>query len=202
MRHLIACLLLATASLPLAAASLNLQQGNLLLEDAGQSRLLLDTHDVREAVLSADGRQAVLVRSQTTADGESSALWLLDTAGSGEPRRLLESRPADEPKQNLTDFNTLAFSADGRQLYFLSSAWATSSALHRLDLQSGQTQYLSDANDLRVIGTGKHAGKLLVQKHKYRTGGGSQEVWYLIDASGRELRRLGEGEKVLQDWLR
>ncbi len=192
MRRLIVTLLLCS-SLPIHAASLSLQAGQLLLD--GQP--LSAAHSSREALLTPDGRHVVSVGTAPAGEG----IWLLPVDGSM-ARLLLAARADDEPQRNLTDFSSLAFSPDGRELYFLTSAWVTSGALHRIALDGGQPEYLSDANDLRVIASGEHAGKLLVQRHRYLEGGGSHEVWFLLDATGRELQELGDDERVPERWLR
>jgi hypothetical protein len=143
--------------------------------------------EMSASALSPDGRW----RAEVNADDE---LWLATTAATaGEaPRRLLAPRPDDDPKRNLTGFNHPAFSADGRVLYVLATAWATSNALHGVDVATGATRFISDANDFQVVHEGRHAGRLVVQRHTYLPGGGSREVWFLIAPDGRTLRRIGD----------
>lgn len=137
------------------------------------------------AVISADGR----LRAWVSAADE---VWLSEADGQP-PRRLLAARPDDDPRRNLSGFNNLAFSPDGRALYVLTEAWVTSNALHRIALDSGQIRFITDANAVEVIAKGRLAGHLMVQKHKYFPQGGSYEAWFLISPTGREIARLGTG---------
>lgn len=139
--------------------------------------------DTSASTLSPDGRWNVYI-------SDADELWLADAKGQTQ-RRLLAPRPADDPKRNLTGFNNPAFSPDGRALYVLATGWATSDALHRIELDTGRPRFLSDANDFKVIAQGPYAGKLAVLRHTYRAQGGSDDVWYLIAEDGRKLRRIG-----------
>jgi hypothetical protein len=160
---------------------------------AAQPTPAVGAEEGARATLSTDGRW----RARVSADDE---IWLAGTAGEA-PRRLLAPRPADDPKRNLTGFNHPAFSADGRVLYVLATAWATSNALHGIDVATGATRFISAANDFQVVRDGRHAGRLVVQRHTYLPGGGSREVWYLVTPDGRTLRRIGS-DAALTAFLR
>lgn len=169
--------------------------------DAGQAAHAQPARgDSREAVRSPDGRWLASVR-RPAGEGSLDELWIADAAGRS-PRRLLASRPHPEPQRNLTEFNTLAFSPDGRMLYFLTRAWVTSNALHRMALAGGEPVYLGAANNLQVVLRGRYTGYLVVQKHTYFKGGGSHEPYCLLTPSGRQVRELGDDERALEALLR
>lgn len=154
----------------------------------------------REAVRSPDGHRLASVR-RPAGEGSLDELWIADADGRS-PRRLLAPRPHPDPQRNFTGFNTLAFSPDGRMLYFLSQAWTTSNALHSIALAGGEPVYLGAANNVQVVPRGRYAGYLVVQRHKYFKGGGSHEPYCLLTPGGREVRELGDDERALDALLR
>lgn len=158
----------------------------------GASHTLTDSQDAREATLSPDERWVAYVRRTGKArdDGSDDELWLVDSEGKAAPRRLLSPRPAEDPKANLTGFNNPVFSQDGRALYVLTRAWVTSNAVHRIDLASSDTRFLTDANSVAVVPKGRAAGHLVVEKHKYLKNGGSREVPWLVTPDGQDIREL------------
>jgi len=197
-------------SSPVLAGSVEVSIGDVIFNaDDGSSRSLTSTHDAREAVLSPDGRRVAWVKDPALPDEtepsldapDLSTLWLSDVDGSS-ARLLVDSKPADEPKENLTAFNSLAFTLDGKGLYFLTQGWVTSNALHLVGLASGKVRYIADANTVQVVPKGKYANHLIVQKHKYRKGGGSYESYWLIAPSGKEIREIGESEEKVEELLR
>lgn len=155
--------------------------------------LCVSAADAPVGVLSADGRWRAYVN-------DADELWLHEADGQTK-RRLLVPHPDDDPKRNLTGFNNPAFSPDGRVLFVLVMGWATSNALHRIELGTGSTRFLSDANDFKVLADGPQAGKLAVLRHMYRPQGGTDDVWYLITDDGKKLRRIGD-EAALEKLLR
>jgi hypothetical protein len=81
------------------------------------------------------------------------------------------------------------FSLDGRYLYFLSGAWATSSALHRINAETGREEFIAPANDFVVMDRGRWRGNLLVWQHRYYPDEARDGVW-LLAPEGRTLLRV------------
>jgi hypothetical protein len=90
---------------------------------------------------------------------EATELWIIRTDGTG-LRRLLQGRNSERVEDILADFTAPQFSPDAKRIYFLSGAWATSSAVHVFDLRTGRQKFLCDANTLEVIQKGRRAGYL------------------------------------------
>lgn len=154
----------------------------------------------REVLHSPDGRwTAYLISAED--DPSAAGLWLRGPGTPSAGRRLAPQAEA-EPERNLTGFNNLAFSPDSRALYFLTTAWTTSDALHRLPLEGGAPAYLGPANSVQPIAQGRHAGELIVQRHQYLPGGGSHEAYCLLSADGQLLRELGDDPAALTALLR
>jgi hypothetical protein len=83
---------------------------------------------------------------------------------------------------------------DGRRLYFLSSAWATSDALHAVDVRGGEEHFLLPADDFLVLNfcRSKYKDHLVVLSRRYFLFGGSYEWYWLYDPAGKkELGPVG-----------
>jgi hypothetical protein len=109
---------------------------------------------------------------------------------------LLANSGADKPEHNLTGFEAAQCSPDARVVYFLTSAWVTSRALHAFDLVTNEERFVIDANCALVIPKGKHAGELLIERHRYTTRPNGVLRTYewcgLVDSQGRERATLPE----------
>jgi len=99
---------------------------------------------------------------------------------------LLKATPSDEPKDNLGGFSRLRLSPDSKTLFFQSMAWATSDAIHSLDIASKKTQFVTDGTLVCIVGAGEYQGHLIVQQHRYFVQGGSYDFLYLYDVSGKK----------------
>lgn len=160
-----------------------------------------------EPRLSPDGRLVAFVRATprdsvetATGRGEATSLWMVGVDGSA-PRLLVRGRASAEPKQALAGFQAPRFSPDGRRIYFLSSAWATSGAVHEVDLQSGSERFVVAGNSLEVIPAGEYAGHLLVEQHRYFLGGGSYDWAWLFAPDGKEIGPVGETDTAAAEFL-
>ncbi|HUI14801.1 MAG TPA: hypothetical protein VL048_15190 [Xanthobacteraceae bacterium] len=115
-------------------------------------------------------------------------------AGGGGDRLLLKGRRGG-PEHQLCDFRNKQFSSDGRRLYFLTPGWATSGALHVIDMRDSDERFVMPANDFLVLSfcTNKYKDDLVVLQHRYFLLGGSYDWYWLYDPTGRkELGPLGE----------
>jgi dipeptidyl aminopeptidase/acylaminoacyl peptidase len=188
------------------AASVREQGGDIFyVADDGVSTQLTSQHTDSEPLLSPDGQKVVFGRKtkEKAADSEDleSELWQSDISGK-EVRRLLATHYDEVSEKTLTLFNNWKFSADGKQLYFLVAAWAVSNALHVLDMASGKEHYITDANDVLLVGKGTYANHLVVSKHKYFKEGGSSDYYWLITPEGREIKKVGEDEEQAERFIR
>jgi len=101
--------------------------------------------------------------------------------------------PNQDPEKNLTGFYNLRFSIDNKELYFITDAWTTSGAIHGVNLETGQTKFVTDGDIFAIIPSGEYAGKIIVRKHKYFVGPGSYDWYWLVDPrTGKEIGPIGE----------
>lgn len=188
------------------AASVREENGDIFyVGDDGSSRKLTSRHTDNSPLLSPDGKTVVFFRSgghRLSGETSGNEVWLADMDGNN-TRRLLEEKGGESEENFLASFNTPAFSADGKWLYFLTAAWATSNALHVLDIASGKEHFVTDANDVMVVPQGKYINHLVVMKHKYfkSEDGGSYDYYWLITPKGKEIKMVGKDRKQAERFI-
>lgn len=208
MRTLALLLVLALCSTPAAAQTILNRGGDLFFRarcDLPSVRITDEGRD-SQARLSPDGRLIVFVRearrdSVNTAQGRvpASSIWIIRTDGGG-IRELVRARSDTTPERALAVFQVPQFSPDSKRIYFLSSAWATSGAVHAVDIASGAQRYLVPGNSLEVAATGPYAGHLLVEQHRSFIARGSYDWVWLITPEGREVGPLTDSPDELQEF--
>lgn len=181
-----------------AAASVREQGGDIFyVGDDGQTRQLTKSKNNGGAVLSPDGKRVAYLHIKPRAERDhelfrGNEIWLIDITGRN-ARRLVKTHVEDDSAEtNLAQFNSLAFSAAGDRLYFLSAAWVTSDALHVLDLSTGKQKYLVEGNSVFVIPAGRYAGYLIVEQRQYLEEGGASNFYWLLTPAGTEVKMAGE----------
>jgi len=78
-------------------------------------------------------------------------IWTYDIATKKERLLVKNNFLCDEPKKMIVDPNDLQFSPDGKTLYFFTSAWTTSGALHAINIDGAKLRYVTPALSYEVI---------------------------------------------------
>jgi hypothetical protein len=208
MRHLLVLAAVVVMPTNVLAQSVTVQDGNLFYRASadGAARQITSNGVDRDPVLSPDGRTVAFVRG-TPADSvdtvlgreEATALWTIGVDGSG-ARMLVRGRSSETPAEALALLQSPAFSRDGSRIYFLSAAWATSGAVHAVEVSSGTARFIAPGNSLEVIPSGDYAGFLLVSQHRNFLAGGSYDWYWLVSPEGREIDPVGEDEAALEEF--
>ena len=181
------------------------KNGNIFSEDAaGKQTQLTATSKDTMPVLSFDKKYIAFVRKtdgpkNEKNDFDSSQIWLLNLK-SRKSYLLVQSMPDSDIYTSTLrgNFDALQFSVDEKYLYFLSGAWATSKAVHRVNLYTRDDEFITEGNSLYVIPTGKNAGCLMVAKHKLKEGGGYSNDNWLLTPTGEEIKDIGLYEKQMK----
>lgn len=177
-------------SLGQAIASDLFEQGGKIFHrnEHGEVQTISNEPNNTGVVVTPDQKWGAYIHADTTtSDDPISEIWLvdMDTRAS---RMVVRSQTNDKPENNLTQLHNLKFSPDGRSLYFMTAAWATSSAVHQIDLATLQQHYVTDGNSLDIVPHGKYAGYLVVTKHTYLRGGGTVENYCLLKPNGHRVK--------------
>ena len=193
-------------AMPLLAQSVSAVNGNVEFTDnRGSTRQITAGHSDSDPSLSFDGRQIVFVRhtaNNTGIEADWTELWIARVDGTKAARRVLVGHPGDftpGPTMLLAEFSKPQFSPDGQRVYFTSAAWATSSAIHVLDLRTGKSTFLFAGVDVDVIQHGRYSG-FLIGTTDPLTKGGRITVYWLLDADGRRVKRIGNSETDLMEF--
>ena len=177
------------------------RDGNIFIrDDSGEERQLTSSGRDSSPVLDPARKWVVFVRSiegkpiltGNDPDGYPPAeLWQIAVNGK-EPTRFVRTRNAEKPEDIIAAFEDVQFSSDGRLVYFISPAWATSGAVHVVDTTNGRERFLLAGNEFEVIHFGKYRDHLLVNQHRYFVGPGSFDWFWLFQPDGKEVGPVGE----------
>jgi WD40 repeat protein len=186
-------------ALPAFAQSVSVKDGNIQVTDkAGKTIALTSSGRDSGPLLAPDGKWVVFVRKvdgKKIATGsdemEPTELWQVRVDGK-EPALLLRCHDSKQPESVIAAFGSLQFSTNGKLVYFVTPAWATSGAVHVVDTTNRKERYLFAGNNLKVVPSGEYKDCLLVQQHRYFVGGGSYDWFWLLRADGKEVGPVGE----------
>ena len=201
MRYFLA-LFCCVAIAPACADELQIRNGTLFLV-----KPLAAVGKAGGAALSADGKTAYFTRQVADpepakqSDGEPSEICRVSVPG-GTIEPLVQPVGSTEPERNLRGFGNLTLSPDGGTLFFISAAWATSGAVHTINLATGAVTYVSPGNEILVISHGEYRGDLVVQKHKYFVGSGSYDQYWVVAPDGKEVGLAGATRADVQRLLK
>jgi len=181
------------------ASSVAVKDGNIVLLQDGRERQLTKSGKDAGPVLSPDGKSVAFTRvgnpASTGSQGDCKSgaqadeLRRIRVDGTGEELLVRGREGKNDPKQSICDFSSKQFSSDGRYIYFLSPAWATSAALHRYDINTKALTFVIDANDVIVLNDCKKAenrDNIVVNQHRYFVVAGSYDWYWLFDGSGKK----------------
>jgi len=118
-------------------------------------------------------------------------IWLYDLQN---PSKLLLVRPnfdCDVPKKVIVSIDRIQFSLDSKKLYFETSAWAVSGALHSVNLDGSHLNYIAPSNNFYLISKGLYAGDLVIDQHRYYIPLGSFDEYWAFTPEGKELGPIG-----------
>lgn len=201
------------------------KKGNIYISQKGKKRIqLTGSGKDRAPVLSPDGKVVVFIRESKeeayspTGGGEdgrpgfADQLWIVDIYGKNEKMLVKDRYPNESSEADITrelektigyiDDNNICFSPDGKVVYFISSAWVTSGALHRVNVDGTGERFIEGANSVEVVPRGEYKGDLIISQHRYFLACGSYDWLWLFTPEGKEVGPLGEDlNKDQRDFL-
>ena len=189
-----AAVLLAIAMRGLDAQSVSVSAGNIVYHTGGGSAHKISNGGLDSMpAISPDGRWVVFVR-QTPGDTVNTSLgweqrtelWIVRSDGSN-AKRLLRGREGTSPETSLARLENPAFSVDGRTVYFGSTGWVTSDALHAVDVATGRERFVCAANGFELLTRGQYRGDIMVGQHRYKAEGSYDGTW-IVSPRGSVIR--------------
>lgn len=199
MKRLLLLTICLGVSIPAFAQTVSVKDGNIQFTDkSGKISALTSSGRDSNPVLAPDGKWVAFVRKVAgkkiatgSDEAEPTELWQVQVDGK-EPSLLVQCRDSEKMEAVIGGFETLQFSTNGKLLYFVTPAWATSGAVHVVDTTNGKERYLFPGNDLKVVKSGEYKDCLLVQQHRYFVGSGSYDWYWLLRTDGKEVGPVGE----------
>jgi hypothetical protein len=123
-------------------------------------------------------------------------IWIFNIEQKKEQLLVNNVFSCSKPTEMIIDPKQLTFSPDSKTLYFLTSAWATSGAVHAVNINEAVERYLLPANSLAVATDEEYKGNLILNQHRYFIGGGSYDWYWLFTPEGKEIGPLGEEPSI------
>jgi hypothetical protein len=205
MKRLLLAVIWATVPFAAFAQTVSVKDGNIQFTDkAGKTTAITSSGRDSAPVLAPDGKWVAFVRKvdgKKVATGsdeeEPTELWQVRIDGK-EPSLLVKCRAAEKMESVIGGFDSVQFSTNGKLLYFVTPAWATSGAVHVVDTTNRKERYLFPGNNLKVVPAGEYKDCLLVQQHKYFVGGGSYDWFWLLRPDGKEVGPVGEDTETFE----
>lgn len=127
-----------------------------------------------------------------------SEIWTVQSDGSG-AGRLVTPRASRKMQEVIAFCSAPHFSTDGRRLFFQSTAWVTSEAVHVVDLRTRKEHFVCAGNEFEIVRSGEYRDCLLVQQHRYFIGGGSYNWYWLLRPDGKEVGPVGEDTVMFKE---
>ena len=205
MKRLLSTLFGIALALPAFAQSVSVKDGNIQFTNkTGQTTTLTSSGHDSDPSLSPDGKTIVFARATperkvpTGSGDDTSEIWLLGVDGKN-ARKIVEPKAAEKTEAILAELSSPQFSSDGTKIFFETTAWTTSGAIHVFDLATKKEHFVCAGGGLEVIHSGEYKDCLLVTQHRYFIGGGSYDWVWLLRSDGKEVGPVGEDTANFKD---
>jgi hypothetical protein len=154
-------------------------------------------------IYSSNGRWIVFVKKSnyTVPDScfyafekgdRTDEIWIVDIAKATKKPLVVPSFNCKDVSKTILDPHNLQFSPDNKTLYFETSAWVTSGAVHAVDVNGKHLRFITDGSELQVVQSGLYKGDLIVNQHRYRFNGdiplGSYNWDWLFTPKGKQVK--------------
>ena len=129
-------------------------------------------------------------------------IWIYDVKSKKQKVLVHSNFSCNDPEKQILDPQELKFSPDGKKLYFMTTGWVTSAALHVVNVDGKHEHYLIPTNDYSIIPKGQYKGYIIAWQHRYFVAPGSYNWYSLYSPSGKKIGSLGkEVTKDQMDYL-
>lgn len=198
-RFIVFILLFITTTFSYAEEELTVKDGNIYL---GATQITSTNKD-RLPLLSEDKKIMVFVRSGSdvvpdecsqiddSEDKHADQIWIYDVENKKEYLLVASKLSCDKPEEVIINIHDLKFSKDMQSLYFLTSAWKDSDALHKVKLNGTNQHFLAPALAFEIVQTGEYQGYLLIKQRRFFAEGERFDWYWLYTADGKELSPIG-----------
>ncbi len=119
-------------------------------------------------------------------------IWIVNTKELTKKLLVAPHFSCGEVSKVIIDPHNLQFSPNSKTLYFETSAWVTSGAIHAVDVDGNHLRFVTSGGELRVVQSGPYKGDIIVNQHRYRFKGntplGSYDWDWLFTPTGMQIK--------------
>ena len=115
-------------------------------------------------------------------------IWIVDLKKMKKRLLVTNHFSCGNVKKVILDPHHLEFSPSGKILYFETSAWVVTGAIHAVDVSGKNLRFVTDGGEYRIIQNGPNKGNLVVNQHRYHDGGGSYDWDWLYTPAGKQIK--------------
>lgn len=194
-----------------AAAKVSAIHGNIACVERGKSRVLTRQGRDEGPVLSPDGHTVAFIRvlvKQVPYEvfTKRSALWVADCRTNAVRQLVASNFSMADASRNLGDPGDPHFSPDGGFIYFATSAAIVDSAIHRVNVRTGNERFVAYGGlDLHIFRSGPYRGDILARQHSCHEEGGCDYPFYIFTPAGRQVVQIPHSnrwdDRALARWL-
>lgn len=160
---------------------------------------LIQEFNSSDTVISPDGKWLVFTKKSNfivpsdcfyaASKGDAGQeIWIVDLATKQKKVLVTNHFNCDDVKQMILNPRHLEFSPNSQTLYFQTSAWVVSDAIHAIDVNGENLRFVTDGNKYQVIRQGPYQGNLLVNQHRYHSTGGSFDADWIYSPEGKKIK--------------
>lgn len=128
----------------------------------------------------------------------ASEIWLLDKENKIKILLVKPNFDCSDASNMIINPHNLQFSPDSKTLYFETSAWITTGAIHAVDLGTHHVRFVCSGSQLRVISYGQYKGDIIVNQHRYLFDNdnpiGSNDLDWVFTPKGEEVKVCDEAD--------
>lgn len=178
---------------------------NTQLTQEKDMRILQLTKDSKltDLIKSPDGKWIVFVKKSnytipsncfyfSQKGDQADEIWILNTKEITTKLLVAPHFSCGDVSNVIIDPHNLQFSPNSKTLYFETSAWVTSGAIHSVDVDGNHLRFVTDGSELRVVQSGPYKDNIIVNQHRYRFRGdvplGSYNWDWLFTPTGKQIK--------------
>jgi len=123
---------------------------------------------------------------------QADEIWIVNTKEMSKKLLVAPHFTCGDVSKVIIDPHNLQFSPNSKTLYFETSAWVTSGAIHAVDVDGHHLRFVTDGSELRVVQSGPYQGDIIITQHRYRfknnTPLGSYDWDWLFTPTGKQIK--------------
>jgi hypothetical protein len=123
---------------------------------------------------------------------QADEIWIINTKEMTKKLLVAPHFSCGDVSKVIIDPHNLQFSPNSKTLYFETSAWVTSGAIHAVDVDGNHLRFVTAGGRLRVVQYGKYKDNIIVNQHRYRFKGdtplGSYNWDWLFTPTGKQIK--------------